>query len=34
MIDGTFVLQGAQSPEALLDALERAAADRSPATTA
>nr|WSW63828.1 DsbA family oxidoreductase [Streptomyces sp. NBC_00998] len=34
VIDGTFVLQGAQSPEALLDALERAAADRSPATTA
>lgn len=35
VIDGTFVLQGAQSPEVLLDALERAAAaGRSPAATA
>ncbi|MFE1413256.1 DsbA family oxidoreductase [Streptomyces sp. NPDC058746] len=34
VIDGTLVLQGAQSPEVLLGALERAAAGRSPAPTA
>ncbi|MFE1804827.1 DsbA family oxidoreductase [Streptomyces sp. NPDC059533] len=34
VIDGTLVLQGAQSPEVLLGALERAAADRRPAPTA
>ncbi|MFJ8017047.1 DsbA family oxidoreductase [Streptomyces sp. NPDC096339] len=34
VIDGTLVLQGAQSPEVLLEALESAAAGRTPATTA
>ncbi|MFG2716078.1 DsbA family oxidoreductase [Streptomyces goshikiensis] len=34
VIDGTLVVQGAQSPEVLLEALERAAADRSPSATA
>lgn len=33
VIDGTLVLKGAQSPEVLLEALERAAADGSPAAT-
>ncbi|TLQ43632.1 DsbA family oxidoreductase [Streptomyces marianii] len=32
VIDGTLVLEGAQSPEVLLEALERAAADGSAAT--
>ncbi|MFJ5549136.1 DsbA family oxidoreductase [Streptomyces sp. NPDC093225] len=32
VIDGTVVLQGAQSPEVLLEALRRAAADRDHAT--
>ncbi|MGW3056583.1 DsbA family oxidoreductase [Streptomyces goshikiensis] len=34
IIDGALRLQGAQSPEVLLEALERAAADRSPAGAA